>query len=122
MITYMQAAKEQIEFAGQRILEMDSRAERMLRAACVACGSNAAQHVGVKNELELLRCRECATLYTPYSPWYSSEFFYEAYYQEQSLAPPAFVQTRLEEITAGFSRYRKDNRLLDIGCGAGNLL
>jgi ubiquinone/menaquinone biosynthesis C-methylase UbiE len=32
------------------------------------------------------------------------------------------VQTRLEEITAGFSPYRQSNRLLDIGCGAGNLL
>jgi ubiquinone/menaquinone biosynthesis C-methylase UbiE len=118
----MQTAPEQVEFAGQRILEMDSRAEKMLRDACVACGSKAAQAVGVKNELELLRCRQCATLYTPYSPWYSSEFFYEAYYAEESLSPPAFVQTRLEEITAGFSPYRQSNRLLDIGCGAGNLL
>ena len=98
MITHMQTAPEQVEFAGQRILEMDSRAERMLRAACVACGSKAAQSVGVKNELELLRCRECATLYTPYSPWYSSEFFYEAYYAQESLAPPAFVQTRLAQV------------------------
>ena len=118
----MQAAKEQVEFAGQRILEMDSRAEKMLRVACVACGSADGQTAGVKNELELLRCRQCATLYTPYSPWYSSELFYEVYYPEQSLSPPAFVQTRLEEITAGFSPYRQENRLLDIGCGAGNLL
>ena len=113
---------EEVEFAGQRILEMDSRAEKMLRVVCVACGSPHGQAVGVKNELELLRCRQCATLYTPYSPWYSSELFYEVYYPEQSLSPPAFVQTRLEEITAGFSRYRQTNRLLDIGCGAGNLL
>ena len=118
----MQTVPEQVEFAGQRILAMDSRAERMLRAACVACGSKEAQSLGVKNELELVRCRKCATVYTPYSPWYSSEFFYERYYPEQSLSPPAFVQTRLEEITAGFASYRQENRLLDIGCGAGGLL
>ena len=118
----MQTAPEQVEFAGQRILEMDSRAEKMLRVVCIACGSKDTHALGVKNELELLRCRRCATLYTPYSPWYSSEFFYEAYYPEQSLAPPAFVQTRLEEITAGFDKYRRENRLLDIGCGAGGLL
>src|SRR6185503_14747491 len=118
----MQTAPETVEFAGQRILAMDSRAEKMLRAVCVACGSGEAQSLGVKNELELFRCRRCATIYTPYSPCYSSEFFYERYYPEQSLAPPAFVQTRLEEITAGFSRYRQQNRLLDIGCGAGGLL
>jgi len=116
------AAPEQLEFAGQRILEMDSRAEKMLRVVCVACGSKDARALGVKNELELLRCRRCATIYTPYSPWYSSEFYYGSYYPEQSLAPPAFVQTRLEEITAGFSPFRRENRLLDIGCGAGGLL
>lgn len=115
-------APEQVEFAGQRILAMDSRAEKMLRRTCVACGAKDGQPLGVKNELELLRCRSCATLYTPYSPWYSSEYFYEVYYPEQSLSPPAFVQTRLEEITAGFASYRKENRLLDLGCGAGNLL
>ena len=108
----MQTAPETVEFAGQRILAMDSRAEKMLRSACVACGSGEAQSLGVKNQLELVRCRRCASIYTPYSPWYSSEFFYERYYPEQSLAPPAFVQTRLEEITAGFSRYRQQNRLL----------
>ena len=115
-------APETFEFAGQRILEMDSRAEKMLRVACVACGNQDSQLLGVKNELELLRCRKCSTIYTPYSPWYSSEYFYEVYYPEQSLSPPAFVQPRLDEITAGFARYRRHNRLLDIGCGAGGLL
>jgi SAM-dependent methyltransferase len=119
----MQAAPGQVEeFAGQRILAMDARAEKMLRATCIACGSKEAEPLGIKNELELLRCRECSTIYTPYSPWYTSEYFYEVYYPEQSLSPPPFVQTRLAEITAGFSRYRQQNRLLDIGCGAGSLL
>ncbi len=98
----MQAAPEQVEFAGQRILAMDSRAEKMLRVACVACGSKDAQPLGVKNELEMLRCRSCATLYTPYSPWYSSEYFYEVYYPAQQFSPPAFVQTRSEKIPEWF--------------------
>ena len=119
---FMQAPEQVEEFAGQRILAMDARAEKMLRASCIACGTNDARRLGVKNELELLRCRRCDTIYTPYSPWYSSEYYYGSYYPEQSLAPPAFVQTRLEEITAGFSPYRHENRLLDIGCGAGSLL
>jgi SAM-dependent methyltransferase len=41
---------------------------------------------------------------------------------EEELSPPAFINTRLEEITSEFSSYRRHNRLLDIGCGAGNLL
>jgi len=117
----MQAPDKVEEFAGQRILEMDPRTERTVRA-CVACGSNDAQPLGEKNRLAIVSCRRCASVYTPYSPWYSSEFYYHTYYEEEVLSPPAFVQTRLEEITAEFARYRKTNRLLDIGCGAGNLL
>ncbi|HLM23680.1 MAG TPA: class I SAM-dependent methyltransferase, partial [Pyrinomonadaceae bacterium] len=117
----MQSREKIEEFAGQRILAMDPRVEKTLRA-CVACGSNDAQPLGVKNELGIVSCRNCLTVYTPYSPWYSSELYYESYYPEESLSPPAFVQTRLEEITAEFSPYRQNNRLLDIGCGAGNLL
>jgi len=117
----MQSREKIEEFAGQRILAMDPRVEKTLRA-CVACGSNDAQPLGVKNELDIVSCRKCLTVYTPYSPWYSSELYYESYYPEESLSPPAFVQTRLEEITAEFSPYRQNNHLLDIGCGAGNLL
>jgi|SRR5215213_2306230 len=117
----MQSRDKIEDFAGQRILVMDPRAEKTLRA-CVACGSSEAQPLGVKNELDIVSCRKCSTVYTPYSPWYSSEYYYDSYYPEESLSPPAFVQTRLEEITAEFSSYRQNNRLLDIGCGAGNLL
>jgi len=117
----MQPQEKIEEFAGQRILAMDPRSEKMMRA-CVACGSSDAQPLGVKNELDIVSCRKCETVYTPYSPWYSSEYYYVSYYPEPSLSPPAFVQTRLEEITAEFAPYRQTNRLLDIGCGAGNLL
>ena len=106
---------------GHWILNMDPRAEKPLRA-CAACGSNDAHSLGTKNELELLSCRKCSTVYTPYLPWFPSELWYETYYRDQNLAPPAFVQTRLEEIAGEFAPYRQTNRLLDLGCGAGNLL
>lgn len=117
----MQAPKRVEDFAGQRILALDPRTEKTQRV-CVACGSNQMRSLGVKNELEIVSCRKCSTIYTPYSPWYSSEYYYESYYPEASLSPPAFVQARLEQITAEFTPYRQTNRLLDIGCGAGNLL
>ena len=109
------------ENQGFWILKMDPRAEKNVRA-CAACGSNDAWSMGTKNELEILSCRKCSTVYTPYLPWYSSELYYETYYRDQNLAPPPFVQSRLEEIVAEFGSYRETNRLLDIGCGAGNLL
>jgi len=118
----MQPQEQPEAFAGQRILAEDPRAEKTLRV-CVACGCAEAQPLGVKNELDIVSCRKCATIYTPYSPWYSSEYYYHnSYYPEESLAPPPFVQTRLDEITKEFAGYRQTNRLLDIGCGAGNLL
>ena len=104
------------------ILSEDPRSEKT-RRACVACGSTNARPLGVKNELEVVTCAGCGSVYTPYSPWYSSAFFYTGFYlSEEELSPPAFINTRLEEITADFSSYRDNNRLLDIGCGAGNLL
>jgi SAM-dependent methyltransferase len=118
----MQAPEKIEDFAGQRILAEDPRAEKATRA-CVACGSHNAQKLGVKNELEIVCCRQCATIYTPYSPWYSSQYFYLGYYlKPEEVDTPAFVKERLEEITAEFAPYRQTNKLLDIGCGAGGLL
>jgi SAM-dependent methyltransferase len=116
----MQAPK-QVEEKGHWILNMDPRTEKPLRA-CAACGSNDADSLGTKNDLEILSCRRCSTVYTPYLPWFPSELWYETYYQDQNLEPPAFVQKRLDEIVSEFAAYRQTNRLLDIGCGAGNLL
>jgi SAM-dependent methyltransferase len=106
----------------QWILSEDPRIEKTQRA-CVACGSQQARPLGVKNEFEMVSCRDCDSVYTPYSPWYSSASFYTGFYlNADELSPPAFVNTRLEEITGQFAPYRRHNRLLDIGCGAGNLL
>jgi SAM-dependent methyltransferase len=118
----MQSPKKIEAFAGQRILAEDPRAEKATRA-CVACGSSDAQRLGVKNELEIVSCRDCETVYTPYSPWYSSSYFYLGYYlKDEEMETPPFVQQRLQEITAQFAPYRQTNRLLDLGCGAGDLL
>ncbi|HEX2268673.1 MAG TPA: class I SAM-dependent methyltransferase [Pyrinomonadaceae bacterium] len=89
----------------------------------MACGSAQSRPLGVKNDFEVVACLDCASVYTPYSPWYTSAHFYTGFYlNEDELSPPAFVNERLDEITAEFSPYRQNNRLLDIGCGAGNLL
>jgi SAM-dependent methyltransferase len=104
------------------ILSQDPRIDKTQRA-CVACGSTNARPLGVKNEFDVVSCLGCDSVYTPYSPWYSSAHFYTGFYlNQEELSPPAFINTRLEEITAEFSSYRNTNRLLDVGCGAGNLL
>ncbi|HEU4711529.1 MAG TPA: class I SAM-dependent methyltransferase [Pyrinomonadaceae bacterium] len=106
----------------QWIHTQDPRIEKTERA-CVACGSAKARPLGVKNEFDVVACLECDSVYTPYSPWYTSADFYTGFYLNQDeLSPPTFVNQRLAEITAEFGPYKQNNRLLDIGCGAGNLL
>src|ERR1700752_275458 len=118
----MQSPEKIEDFAGQRMLGEDPREEKATRP-CVACGSKDAQRLGVKNELEIVSCRDCDTVYTPYSPWYSSSSFYLGYYlKDEEIETPPFVQERLHEIAAEFAPYRKTNKLLDLGCGAGGLL
>ena len=104
------------------IFTQDPRLEKTQRA-CAACGSTNARPLGVKNQLDVVSCLDCDSVYTPYSPWYSSTSFYSGFYlSEEELSPPQFINSRLEEITSEFSPFRQNNRLLDIGCGAGNLL
>ena len=117
----MQTHDEIEEFAGQRILAMDPRSEKPSRV-CPACSSSKARKVGTKNELEIVSCMQCQSLYCPYSPWYNSEMYYGDYYTHHGIDEPPLVARRLSEITADFSRYRQTNRLLDVGCGAGSLL
>src|SRR5262245_41085526 len=108
-------------FAGQQLLAMDPREERPLRV-CPACSSNENRKLGTKNELEIVCCSNCLSLYCPYTPWYTSGDYYDSYYQQCFCDEPPIVSKRLTEITAEFSRYRQTNRLLDVGCGAGSLL
>lgn len=90
--------------------------------ACPACSSTHARKYGSKNGFEILGCRSCSTLYTDRVPSASEAEDYDEYYSESNLSVPDFVRIRLKEIIAEFEPYRKTNRLLDIGFGAGTLL
>jgi 2-polyprenyl-3-methyl-5-hydroxy-6-metoxy-1,4-benzoquinol methylase len=89
---------------------------------CPACGQQAGRDRGRKNTFQLLSCRTCATLYTAESPGPGQWEDYDAYYTPENLMVPDFINRRLDEIVATFKSYRKSNRLLDVGCGAGSFL
>ena len=90
--------------------------------ACPACEHNAARELGQKNGFTLVSCRACGTAYTSVLPRRVEALDYDAYYSTANLTPPAVVLRRIDEIVAGFSPYRQNNRLLDVGFGAGSLL
>jgi hypothetical protein len=89
---------------------------------CPACGRASGHRRGRKNDFQLLSCQTCATLYTATNPDPNQEQDYDAYYTAENLIVPTFINSILDEIVATFELYRRSNRLLDVGCGAGTFL
>jgi SAM-dependent methyltransferase len=77
---------------------------------------------GSKNDFRVFSCESCATLYAVQLPGVSHSQDYDSYYTAENLTVPAFVDRRLDEIVSTFEPYRKHNRLLDVGFGAGSFL
>ena len=88
---------------------------------CPACGHASARSRGYKNDLQLVSCESCDTLYTSRVGG-DAQLDYDDYYTAANLAVPAFIDGRLDEIVGTFEPYRKNNRLLDVGCGGGSFL
>src|SRR5215213_7791214 len=89
---------------------------------CPGCGSGRGAARGSKGGFELLSCRACGTLYAAALPASAPSEDYDGYYGEGNLHVPEFIDRRLDEIVAGFEPYRREGRLLDVGCGAGTFL
>ncbi len=90
---------------------------------CPACGSSAGRGLGQKNEFHLVSCQGCGTSYTSFLPdAATAQKYYDNYYGSHNLMVPAFIGRRADEIIAEFSRYRWNNRLLEVGFGPGTLL
>jgi SAM-dependent methyltransferase len=91
--------------------------------SCPACGELSAKKIGVLQDFEMVRCNDCGTVFTSVLPSSQEEAEdYSAYYHEGNLVVPDFVAERLDQLVSGFDRYRRRNRWLDVGCGAGTLL
>jgi SAM-dependent methyltransferase len=89
---------------------------------CPSCSANDAKREGEKNGYEILFCRRCGTLYTSGNGAGPTVYNYEDYYHERNTTTPEIVARRLDETVSQFASFKKSNRLLDVGCGAGALL
>jgi 2-polyprenyl-3-methyl-5-hydroxy-6-metoxy-1,4-benzoquinol methylase len=90
---------------------------------CPACGSAKGRRRGAKHNFEMMiTCSGCGTLYVERLPEATEAMDYDAYYTHENLSVSDFIHQRVEEIVAGFSSYRKANRLLEIGFGSGVML
>lgn len=101
---------------------MSNTVSRDIAGRCTACNFAEARRVGLKNGFQLLVCQRCRTLYTDNLQSSAGPPDYNDYYGPHNLSVNESVALRLREIVAGFSAYRSNNRLLDIGFGAGAFL
>ena len=92
------------------------------KRSCPACGSAVPKRRWQKNDFQLLACGSCSTMYTERLPDTTPSQDYDNYYSAENLTVAAFVAKHLDEIVRTFEPYRKNNRLLDVGCGAGTFL
>ena len=88
---------------------------------CPACSSLQNRFYGNKNSFRIFACQNCRTLFSSADNG-GQVFDYDQYYNASNLTVPEFINKRLDEIIGSFEPYRKNNRFLDVGCGAGNLL
>jgi len=85
---------------------------------CPACEFASARAFGEKNGQAVSLCARCGTLFSDaIAP---SAELYDDYYAHNDV--PDFMSARLDQIVSRFGAYRKLNRLLDVGFGAGSIL
>lgn len=89
---------------------------------CSVCHNKKSHKIGIKGDFKINVCSKCKSLFAVRISPEQKEFSYDDYYHEEALDVPEFVYQRLDEIIAEFAPFRKNNRLLDVGCGAGAFL
>jgi len=93
------------------------------KSVCPACSNGEAKFAGKKNGHSIFYCRRCLTLYSSNDAEDAPPAFdYEDYYEGHDNSTPEFAARRLDEIVKTFEPFRQNNRLLDVGCGAGSML
>lgn len=99
----------------------EGRAVHTEPSLCPACGASGVPGPRRKLGYDIFRCRGCGTLFVA-TAHLTARQDYDAYYSADNLTVPDFIHQRLEQIVAGFAPYRRDNHLLDLGCGSGVLM
>ncbi len=91
----------------------------------LACGATAATEVGVRSGHRLARCLGCAHLFAinlPTDQDLDHRYVRYSYDTNGLSSVSALVLERLGRVLAGLEAYRRSNRLLDVGFGAGAVL
>jgi SAM-dependent methyltransferase len=90
--------------------------------ACLSESNDPSRELGSKDGFCLHRCPACGTVFTERLPAPDEGADYGDYYNPSNLQERPLVRQRLGEVVASLERYRRANRWLDVGFGAGTLM
>jgi len=91
---------------------------------CIVCNSDKLTDLkGFNNKGQLCRCGNCGMVFMRQIPTLAelSEYYKDYSYDKEVFISPVTIK-RYHEILDGFEKYRSNNLLLDVGCGAGLFL
>jgi SAM-dependent methyltransferase len=92
-----------------------------MKRCCPACKSKNATPVGEKLNFQFVICSACKSLFTSEPPVDGEEQQYEDYgYSSSNI--PSFIDARCDELVKPFEKYRKFNKFLEVGFGAGTVI
>ena len=89
---------------------------------CPICSARKGKKIGEKNSYEIVKCKDCFTVFAVKRVDCKTTYDYTNYYHDENLTTPEFVFESYRNVVKNFEPYRFNNRFLDVGCGAGALL
>jgi 2-polyprenyl-3-methyl-5-hydroxy-6-metoxy-1,4-benzoquinol methylase len=90
--------------------------------SCVACAGAVLRPLPEYRRVELVQCSGCGLVFSPRVPSIRELVeHYDGYPRDTGCVSPV-SERRRSELLSRFSAYRQTGRLLDVGCGVGDLL
>lgn len=103
-------------------MHRESLASNHNHRRCLICDSSSLAAMVDYKRVTLVRCRGCGLVFSPLIPTIEELVrHYEGYSRSTIFNSPVSIRRRAEWVT-WFNSYRQTNRILDVGCGVGDLL
>src|SRR5262252_1574476 len=93
------------------------------QSVCPACSVTGEFVLAVPGGFSLMRCSSCGLVF---HNEFASETellgYYAGYYDSENLAFSPITEKRFADLLRSFEAYRRQNNILDVGCGSGHFL